>query len=120
QPHAGRYGVKRGIHLPAGGRFRDRKIVQLETQPRSAAGIFVTHAQQPLATALGQRSGRLAYALRVVTELLVKTRTFADGAIDLVRAFRMIEWKDVGLHGSEERGRGVRVLAEDGLAADDD
>ena len=50
---------------------------------------------------------------------LVKFRTLADGAVDLVGQFRSRQGIEIRLHGPHQRGRRIRKLSENGLAAYD-
>jgi hypothetical protein len=56
----------------------------------------------------------------IVAEKFVKRRCLANRSVDQIGSFRPLPSEDVYLHGSEQRGRGVGVLRQQCLAADDD
>lgn len=62
--------------------FVDCQIMNLKAPAGSAPGVLIANRHEALAPALRQSCGRLVHTMRVVTEGLVKKRTFADRALD--------------------------------------
>ena len=54
------------------------------------------------------------------SKVFAEQRVGSERPVDEIRQLRRVRCVEVGLHGHEQRFGRVRVLAEDGLAADDD
>src|SRR6266545_1646612 len=108
------------ILLSSGDRLGHDQVVGLEAQAFDSTRVLVPDDDEALPPAMLKASRFLTHSVGVVAEGLVERRELADGAVNDIRALRMVQREKIRFHRDAHGRRGVGELSEDRLAADDD
>ena len=110
---------KGNVLLAPGREFCHGQVVDFQAQAATITGVRIPHRDQAILPARRQNRRVFRHAVGVITEGLMKWRTFANGAVNQVGITRVAKGEHVRFDGNQKIGGRVRELAQQGLAAND-
>ena len=113
-------GQKSQVFFAARNQFGNGQVMNFKAETRDSAGVLVVNVYQTMTPSVGEKSRINADTVGVITESLVKRRTFANRAVNQIAVRRITQGEDIGFHGDQQLVRGLGKLSENSLAADDD
>ena len=86
------------IFFSASHQFRNRKVMDFETQAGTRSGVFIAHRDEPTSPSIRQDSSVFTDSMGVVAKCLMERGTFADATVDQLTVVRTAQRENVSLH----------------------